>query len=253
MIIKPLMLAKTYADQDVTGWVMSEKLDGVWARYQDGKFYSKYGNRFIVPPNYCKELPKNVMLDGELWGGRESFQYVTGVTRKDKPIEEEWLTINFAIHDCPSALPFKKRYELLMNVVGNGRDFLIVAQTLIGEMGQAKQFFNIAIALGGEGAMFKDPSAPYVHGRVGTFLKWKPKYSEEAKVIAHIPGKDGFAGTTGSLYCEWNGKYFKMGGMTRATRKNPPAIGSIVTFKYCHLTDEGIPKSAQFVCVRNYE
>jgi len=145
------------------------------------------------------------------------------------------------------------RYALLKNNIGDSMYYWTVYQEKVLSMEYATSMYESIVKYNGEGVMFKDPKAPYVHGLVGTFLKWKPEHTEEAKVIGHIPGKDAFEGTTGSLFCEWNGKLFKMGGMTRETRKNPPAIGSIITFKYSHLTDLGIPKSAQFVCVRNYE
>jgi len=254
MIIKPLMLAKTYADQNVTGWLMSEKLDGVWARYQDGKFYSRLGNQFVTPKDFCKELPKDIQLDGELWGGRNSFQYVTGIVRKNTPVESEWFAIDFAIHDCPSPLPFSKRYELLKNVVGEARHFFVVGQQDVCNMEYAKKFYTAAIALGGEGAMFKDPKAPYVHGRVGTFLKWKPSHTDEAEVIGYMPGEGKYLGCVGSLECKWKDKLILLGsGLSDVHRQCPPKKGSKVTFKYDSLTNEGMPRFPRFISVRNYE
>jgi DNA ligase-1 len=49
---------------------MSEKLDGVRA-YWDGKtFYSRLGNEFIAPSWFIQDLPSDMALDGELFGGR---------------------------------------------------------------------------------------------------------------------------------------------------------------------------------------
>ena len=46
-------------------------------------------------------------------------------------------------------------------------------------------------------------------------------------------------------------KRFKIGtGFSDSERKNPPAIGSIVTYKYFGLTNKGIPRFASFVRVR---
>jgi len=38
-------------------------------------------------------------------------------------------------------------------------------------------------------------------------------------------------------------------------RRNPPKIGSVVTYRYTELTDggTGVPKCASFVSVRDYE
>jgi len=48
-----------------------------------------------------------------------------------------------------------------------------------------------------------------------------------------------------------NGIVFKLGtGFTDQHRKNPPSIGTIVTFKYYGFTKNGIPKFASFLRVR---
>src|SRR4029079_10657667 len=63
----PLLLAhKWESDIDITGWWMSEKLDGVRA-YWDGKqFLSRKNNIFYAPDWFTDGLPAHP-LDGELW------------------------------------------------------------------------------------------------------------------------------------------------------------------------------------------
>src|SRR5436305_1167004 len=70
----PLLLAEAWdTEADVSGWWMSEKLDGVRA-YWDGKqFLSRYGNLIHVPDYFMAGLPE-VPLDGEMWLGRKQFQ-----------------------------------------------------------------------------------------------------------------------------------------------------------------------------------
>ena len=63
---------------DITGWWMSEKLDGVRA-YWDGKqFLSRLGNRFHAPPWFVEGF-RPTPLDGELWGGRKLFQRTVSI------------------------------------------------------------------------------------------------------------------------------------------------------------------------------
>lgn len=61
----PLLLANPWDnDQDLSGWWMSEKLDGVRA-YWDGKdFISRLGNRYHAPDWFTAGLPETP-LDGE--------------------------------------------------------------------------------------------------------------------------------------------------------------------------------------------
>ena len=68
----PLLLAESWDNAaDLSGWWMSEKLDGVRA-YWDGKqFLSRQGNLFHAPQWFIDGLP-GIALDGELWIGRQT-------------------------------------------------------------------------------------------------------------------------------------------------------------------------------------
>ena len=86
----PLLLAERWDNaQDLAGWWLSEKLDGVRA-YWDGKsLISRLGNRFHAPDWFLEGLP-DIPLDGELWIGRKAFQ-THGRNRppagQDRPLE----------------------------------------------------------------------------------------------------------------------------------------------------------------------
>jgi len=71
----PLMLAETIekAGQDPTGWLMSEKLDGVRCFWNGTTMYTRNGNLFYPPDWFKKELPSDLALDGELWTKRDDF------------------------------------------------------------------------------------------------------------------------------------------------------------------------------------
>ena len=94
--------------------------------------------------------------------------------------------------------------------------------------------------------------ALYITGRSEALLKLKPLLDTEAKVIAHVPGKGKFDGMLGSLEVETpEGKRFRIGtGFKDDVRKNPPPIGSIVTYQYRGLTKNGLPRFASFLRVR---
>src|SRR4030095_7170834 len=84
----PLLLAHPWESHvDLTGWWMSEKLDGVRA-YWDGKhFISRLGHRFHAPAWFTAGLPETP-LDGELWGGRKNFQRTISIVRRqDQSLE----------------------------------------------------------------------------------------------------------------------------------------------------------------------
>lgn len=70
----PVLLAHSWDYQaDLTGWWISEKLDGVRAYWDGKKFLSRQGNEFMAPAWFVDGLPKTP-LDGELWMDRKAFQ-----------------------------------------------------------------------------------------------------------------------------------------------------------------------------------
>ena len=90
----------------LSGWWISEKLDGVRA-YWDGKtFYSRLGNEFIPPSWFIKDFPKDMTLDGELFGGRGKFQKTVSIVKT--PGSGRWKDIQYYIFDAPS---IKKPFE----------------------------------------------------------------------------------------------------------------------------------------------
>ena len=78
----PLLLAESWDRlTDLSGWWMSEKLDGVRA-YWDGKqFLSRLGNLYHAPDWFVEGLP-DVPLDGELWMERKMFQRTVSIVRR---------------------------------------------------------------------------------------------------------------------------------------------------------------------------
>ena len=61
--MKP-MLAKQYKDQDVKGWLISEKLDGVRSVWTGTELLSRNGKKFFAPEWFTRQLPAGVVLDG---------------------------------------------------------------------------------------------------------------------------------------------------------------------------------------------
>jgi len=75
-----LLLLKVYKDQNISGWVMSEKLDGVRA-YWDGKHLISRGGKIIHAPKwFTKDYPP-FAIDGELWSKRGDFENISSIVR----------------------------------------------------------------------------------------------------------------------------------------------------------------------------
>ena len=78
------MLAKKHdpATQDPTGWLISEKLDGVRCFWNGSQMLTRNGNLFYPPDWFIKELPKDLALDGELFTTRDDFQKIVSIVRR---------------------------------------------------------------------------------------------------------------------------------------------------------------------------
>ena len=58
---------------------MCEKYNGIRAYWDGEDFYSRLGNHLEAPEWFIRDLPNDVELDGELWGGRQKLQYILNV------------------------------------------------------------------------------------------------------------------------------------------------------------------------------
>jgi DNA ligase-1 len=248
-----VLLAKKFMwDWDPTGWWKSEKLDGVRA-YWDGKdFRSRENNIYHAPDWYKAQMPKEA-LDGELWIGRHRFQETVSIVRRLNG-GDAWKQIKYRIYDSPE---HDGRFE---DRIRHAKSLKLPAfadvleQTLCEGMEDLERTLHEIIKLGGEGVMLRKPGSRYIHGRSPTLYKVKRFTDDEAVVETHTPGKGKYKGLLGALWVTWNNKKFKVGtGLSDADRRNPPAIGARITFRYTETTKAGIPKCASFVCVRDYE
>ncbi|CAG8441009.1 15065_t:CDS:2 [Funneliformis caledonium] len=232
---------------DPTGWWVSEKLDGVRAFWnsKSGKFYSRNGNEFVAPSWFTDGIPRDRDLDGELFGGRGTFQSTISIVKAG---DKEWENISYEIFDVPTLgrIPFEKRMNFLEKMIEENKPKYarMVKQRLVKSEGDVYDELERVEKLGGEGLMLRKPGSLYETGRSKTLLKVKTFHDGEAIVIAHEPGKGKYLRQCGALRCEMAcGKEFKVGsGMNDHDRANPPPIGSIIIYRCQELTKEGSPR-----------
>jgi DNA ligase-1 len=241
-----LLLLKSYKDQNITGWVMSEKLDGIRA-YWDGKnLISRGGNIIHAPKWFTKNYPP-FEVDGELWTKRHDFENISSIVR-DKIPSKKWREITHHIFEVPHAKG--GLFERLAKVKGYESNTLkIIPQIEIKDKNHLNQYLKEIEAKAGEGVVVRDPTAPYINKRTNKALKVKTFLDKECKVMAYNEGRGKFKGILGSITCVLdNNTTFKIGsGFTVEERKNPPSIGSIITFKYKEFTKYGKPRFPVFL------
>lgn len=245
-----LQKAKIYTDQEISGWVASEKYDGIRAYWNGKELLSKRGKKINAPKWFLKDLPK-FKLDGELWTKRADFENIYSIVMRDTP-NSSWKQIKYMIFEAPDAEgDFFKRLQKVQNYIDSHKISYIkvIKQTLIFDAKSLELMLDEIVKNGGEGLMVKNPLKSYFSGRSSSILKVKKAHDMEAIVIGYKQGKGKFAGMMGSLKVKLkNGVEFLIGsGFSQADRKNPPKIGSVVTFKYYGFTKYGKPKFASYI------
>ena len=254
--IPDLLLANIFqSDIKLQNYWVSEKFDGVRAYWNGANFVSRQGNVFHAPEWFTGVLPK-MALDGELWLGRGEFERLSGVVRRQSPDDSSWSGIKFMIFDLPGHTGvFDERLKRLEEIVANIKTphIQLVEQFKVPDHEALIKKLDDMVKQGAEGLMLHLGSSVYKNGRSDDLLKLKKHFDAEAVVIDYISGKGKYKGMLGSLEVETSEKTrFKIGsGFSDDERKHPPAIGSIVTYKYFGLTNKGIPRFASFVRVRH--
>ncbi|MHB1399331.1 MAG: DNA ligase [Trichloromonadaceae bacterium] len=247
------MLPQVYAEGDaVAGWWMSEKLDGVRG-YWDGRLlWSKQGKLLQPPRAFVAGLP-DFALEGELWGGRGSFERTAAVVRQLQ--SADWLQLQFAIFDAPTGSgPFSERIEQARRWFQDHPTpyAFVIEQIPVQDQAQLQAELQRVEAAGGEGLMVRNPQAHYAAGRSAEVLKVKSFADAEAVVIEHLPGQGENQGRLGALLVERpDGLRFRLGtGFSAAERLQPPPLGSSVSYKYYGLYPSGIPRFPAFLRLR---
>ncbi|MBQ0784282.1 MAG: DNA ligase [Amphritea sp.] len=255
-----LQLATVYSPGlDVSRYWVSEKLDGVRGYWDGQQLLTRQGYRIDAPDWFIAPLPEQ-SLDGELWIGRGQFDRVSALIRSrgardNKGRDRGWRQVKFMLFDLPQ-FPgaFSQRLRRLRSIVNEvDRDWIqMVHQRQLASDTALMDWLEQVVAGGGEGLMLHHEDAIYKQGRSADLLKLKQWQDAEAMVIGYQPGRGKYAGMLGSLVVETaDGIRFKLGsGFSDAQRKNPPAIGSQVTYKYTGVSARGVPRFASFMRVR---
>jgi DNA ligase-1 len=253
-----LMHAKPWqAGHNPSGYWVSEKLDGVRAFWDGHALRFRSGLPIAAPAWFTAALPK-IALDGELWLGRGRFDELSGIVRRQLPVDADWHTVRYMVFDLPGASgPFSERAQQISALVSGAQQpwLQAVVQQRVSSPADLQALLRQTAKYGGEGLVLHQANALWAPGRSDALLKFKLQLDEEARVVAHLSGKGRHAGRLGALLLEMpDGQRFALGtGFTDAQRADPPPVGSFVTYRYRDRTPRGLPKFASFLRVRAAE
>lgn len=276
-------------------WIASEKWDGYRALFMydedgNGHFYSRAGKKFNAPEWMLAAMPpfkilKSRILDGELWAGRENFQLM-GTVRKKNPLDEEWMDITYQVYDLITFEEdqFIDRLKILKKIISfSDKRWKIITKdgtisypmnNLVCPIQMTKQikitsykmldkYYKEIIDAGGEGVMLKHPLKPYIDGRNSYLLKVKPSFDREAIITGYKKGNGKYEKMLGGFICkpllnkdtymtidEDESHIFTLSGMDDSIRKNykqSHPLGTIITFECSGFTDKGVPRFGRYL------
>ena len=251
-----LLLAGRYRPGiDLRDWWVSEKYDGVRA-YWDGRQLRTRGGEAIAAPAWFTARWPATPLDGELWAGRGRFEQAQSAVARQQPDDAQWRGLRYMVFDLPThPSSFDERLGELNGLVASIDETWVqaVPQRKVGSDAELQALMRQVVRGGGEGLMLHRGDSLYRAGRGDDLLKLKPHEDAEARVVDHLPGQGKYAGRLGALLVETpEGQRFALGsGLTDALRRDPPRVGSWVTYRYRGLhPGSGLPRFASFVRVR---
>ena len=246
-----LLLAREYHQQDVRGWAMSEKLDGVRAFWNTRQLLSRNGSAFAPPPDFTLDFPP-FAVDGELYSGRGQFEQISAAVRSSRG---DWSKLKLHVFDVPEAKGnLYERLAVLQRWLDDHPQARIVCipQRPVQDVAQVQRVLRQVEAGGGEGVMLRDPDAAYQGGRSDQLRKGKSLHDAECTVTAHHPGKGKYRGMLGAFSCRNEYGEFRIGsGLSDAERSDPPPVGTVITYRYRGFTAKGVPRFPTYVRVRS--
>ncbi len=250
-----MLLAETYAaNVDVTRYWVSEKFDGARAQWDGHTLRFRGGGSVHAPAWFTTHFPA-APLDGELWIARDQFDALSGTVRKLEPVDAEWRQVRYLVFELPGAAgDFSARIQTLKTLIAESAVpwLQAVEQFRVADHAELMRRLDSVVKAGGEGLMLHRADAAYFTGRSDALLKLKPWQDAEAVVVGYVPGKGKYQGMTGALAMEMpSGQRFRIGsGLSDALRRQPPPLGTRITYRYQHLTPKGVPRFPRYLRLR---
>jgi len=279
-------LSKAGISQPPIGWYMSEKFDGQRALWDGAKFVtrgspSNYPRVYpYVPAWFIALMPPGIALDGEFFIKRNAFQEIGFLKSKLKPdlsnqmeLDKKWVNIKYYVFDTPSLdQPFEERMGFLKNLISircslyskikkytvnypNECPLIYTEQYLIKSEADLTKYYTELVSQEAEGVMIRAPKVKYIPTRTRLILKLKPEEEDECVITGYKQGTGKYLGSLGSFECTMgNGKTFYVSGMSDLIRDNYlnknkleyHPVGTVITYKYTFLTDDGIPRFPRY-------
>ena len=249
---------------NVKSYAVSEKFDGIRGIWDGQNMFSKSGKILVIPPCFAEklailDLPKGAFVEGELWIKYGRFEEISGIMKRKNPTCADFEGVKYLIFNAQfgeskdflanltrisSSLQESKANEAIQT---NTPQIQVIEQHKFNDIKELRDFFDKVISMGGEGIILRDSH---------TAFKMKARHDAECKIIDYTRGKGRLSGKVGAIICESladnnsgikKGVIFRIGsGLSDEMRTNPPKIGTIITYKFSGISNNGVPRHTRF-------
>jgi ATP-dependent DNA ligase len=232
-------------------WFIQPKLNGVYAEIgTDGLFRSKTGKYFPAVQKIFKTIPReDLIYCGEFYVHGWSLQTILSAVTPEEPNTATEL-IEYHTYDCqvvsiPNA-PQYQRLDMLDKYARKVETYSITSHR------EGTNHYHEFLSQGFEGAVYR----PYGYGEL---LKRKPFKDAEFLCAGVVEGVGKRLGHVGKFILSLpDGRMFHCGGGRVSYDRlkvllTVPPIGKMITVRYQHTSDGGIPLCSQFIAVRDYD
>jgi DNA ligase-1 len=252
------MLAQDWDGRiSLTGYLLSEKKDGVRGRWTGEKLVTRYENEIHAPDWFLAGLPKGVALDGELWIKRGYFHETSGIVRRARPRigGVEWRAMRFHVFDAPELkVPASRRLALIPSLIAMAPYAVAIQHVVAPNNDVVLRMLDLVLSAGGEGLMAICPDNEYKPGRrVSDFVKVKVWQEAEAVVVKRNETKDSVRCVLPKQASGGSGVEFDVGLPSVRDRAHPPKPGETITFRFFTYEESGKPRHPTYKGVRDYE
>ena len=239
------------------------KLDGVRAVGSNGLF-SRARKQFAHLTHIVNELPSGIILDGELYTNKLTYQEIVGLVKRetlDVEALQKQQQIKYYVYDIINDKPYSERHRDLL-VLFNKHSFnnIVLVQTeSCSSDSHMKEMHHKYVEDGYEGIMLRNPNGHYKNSRSVDLLKYKEFMDDEYTVVGFREG-DGLEKGCVIWICQTEeGKTFHC--RPRGTHEDRAIffqngehyIGKKLTVRFQELTssDEKVPRFPVGICFRD--